>query len=159
MNQAANTIELYVAQANPKETARALEKLGAPKVTSNKDLLSKLEFATRKFGTKVYEKLAEVETPYRSLILTEYEKHKEKKSGCDGCGGTCGQGKSNACGCSHGFNGDNWNGGNSDNNSDDDANAQQIEILKKSESHRTMMFVAIGASVITAIVVAMAVKK
>lgn len=77
------SIETYIAMNNPKATARVLEELGAPRITSNEDLLNKVHFATKQFGLKAFEKLAEIDTPYRKLILSQF-----------------GESKSNACGCS-----------------------------------------------------------
>ena len=80
------SIETYVTVSNPHEVMRILKELGAPAVTSNEDLLNKVHYATDKFGAKMFERLADIETPYRSLILTEYEKERggEKKSNCSG---------------------------------------------------------------------------
>ncbi len=94
------TIEKYVAINNPQEAAKVIYELGAPKVTSNQDLLSKLNHATKQFGDKAFEKLAQIETPYRSLILT----YSEKKSNCSGdC--KCSEKKSGCCGGASGVNG------------------------------------------------------
>ena len=66
----------------------ALEALGAPKVISDDDLLKKVHYATKQFGIKAYEKLAEVDTPYRKLILSEMsEKHSNCGGGCSNCSG------------------------------------------------------------------------
>ena len=88
----AQTIETYIAINNPKATARALEEMGAPKVKSNEDLLAKVHFATDKFGMKAFEKLAQIDTPYRKLILSTLETKSNCGGGCSGCG------KSNAGG-------------------------------------------------------------
>ncbi len=112
------SIEHYIARNSPEETKKILERMGSPKIKNNQDLLKRVHEATNKFGMDAFSKLAEIETPYRSLILSEYEKSKaasgEKKSnccgggssgidgestsGCSGCGGKCGGGSSNADG-------------------------------------------------------------
>ena len=87
-NNNALTIESYIATNNPKESVRILREFGAPatKAGDYKDLLNKLHLATDKFGMRALEKMASIETPYRSLILTEYAKnHTEEKSNCGGC--------------------------------------------------------------------------
>lgn len=92
------TIEEYIALNNPKATARVIEAMGAPKIIPGdmKDLNKKVLYATNTFGLKAYEKLAEIDTPYRKLILSTIS---EGKSNCAGCGGGCG-GHSNCSGCS-----------------------------------------------------------
>lgn len=77
------SIETYIAKENPKAVAKLLTDMGAPAITSNEDLLSKIHYATDKYGRKVFEKLAKIETPMRSLILTFNES--ESKSNCGGC--------------------------------------------------------------------------
>lgn len=82
------TIETYIALNNPQGAAKVLAELGAPRIISNDDLLNKIHFATKQFGEKAFDKLAQIDTPYRRLILTEYSKNKH--SNCSGCGGSCG---------------------------------------------------------------------
>ncbi len=80
------TIEKYIATNNQREAMLLLKSLGAPKPKNEADLINKLEIATVKFGDKVFEQLAEIDTPYRRLILS---KSSETKSNCSGCGGKC----------------------------------------------------------------------
>lgn len=89
LHKPVETIECYIAKNNPKAVAEVLYELGAPKVTSNQDLLAKIHYATEKFGMKAFEKLAEIDTPYRRLILTHHLPE-EKKSNCGGCSGADG---------------------------------------------------------------------
>jgi len=80
-----SSIETYIATENPKEVAALLREMGAPAITSQEDLLAKVRYATDKFGRKAFERLAKIDTPMRSLILTFNES--EKKSNCGGCSG------------------------------------------------------------------------
>jgi len=80
-----SSIETYIATENPKEVAKLLREMGAPAITSQEDLLAKVHYATDKYGRKAFERLAKIDTPMRSLILTFNES--EKKSNCGGCSG------------------------------------------------------------------------
>ena len=80
-----SSIETYIATENPKEVAKLLREMGAPAITSQEDLLAKVQYATDKYGRKAFERLAKIDTPMRSLILTFNES--EKKSNCGGFSG------------------------------------------------------------------------
>jgi len=88
------TIEKYIALNNPREVAAILEAHGSRKI--NKDnIIDVIHRFTEKKGDFAFQELAKIDTPYKRLILSTIE---EKKSGCAGCGGTCGEKKSNCCG-------------------------------------------------------------
>lgn len=151
------SIETYVTVSNPHEVMRILKELGAPAVTSNEDLLNKVHYATDKFGAKMFERLADIETPYRSLILTEYEKERggEKKSNCSGgCSGCDGK-YSNCSGCHSNANGDEgWN--------DEIENIPQTGVSKSTPApagnlHQHLMVA--GVVLVGVIAIAMVVKK
>lgn len=89
------TIEQYLALNNPRAVAEVLEANGSRKI-DKKNIMDVLVRFTEKKGDYAFEQLAKIDTPYRRLILSQIE---ETKSGCSGCGGTCGgEKKSNCCG-------------------------------------------------------------
>ncbi len=88
------TIEQYIALNNPRGVAEVLEANGSRKV-DKKNIMDVLVRFTEKKGDYAFEQLSKIDTPYRRLILSQIE---ETKSGCAGCGGTCGEKKSNCCG-------------------------------------------------------------
>lgn len=89
------TIEQYIALNNPREVAAILELNGSRKI-DKKNILDVLTRFTDKKGDSAYEQLSKIDTPYRRLILSQIKE--EEKSGCSGCGGSCGEKKSNCCG-------------------------------------------------------------
>lgn len=113
------SIEQYVAVENPRAASQMLTKYGIPPATSLKDLAEKMEVVTYKYRALAFADLANIDTPYRRLILDSINtdvavakllpenvsncdggcscKSKvEEKSNCTGCNGTCGEKKSNA---------------------------------------------------------------
>lgn len=92
------TIEEYIALNNPREVAAVLEANGSRKI-DKKNILEVVHRFTDKKGDYAFEQLSKIDTPYRRLILSQI-KEEEKKSGCSGCGGTCGEKKSGCCGSS-----------------------------------------------------------
>lgn len=89
------SIEKYIALNNPREVAAILEAHGSRKIDKT-NILDVVHRFTDKKGDFAFEELAKIDTPYRRLILSTIKE--EKKSGCAGCGGTCGEKKSNCCG-------------------------------------------------------------
>ena len=89
------TIEEYIALNNPREVAAVLESNGSRKI-DKKNILEVVHRFTDKKGDYAFELLSKIDTPYRRLILSQIKE--EPKSGCSGCGGTCGEKKSNCCG-------------------------------------------------------------
>lgn len=113
------SIEQYIAVENPKASSQFLTKYGVPAATSLKDLAEKMEVITYKYRDLAFADLATIDTPYRRLIMDSVNTKvavatlvpenvsncdgacscndkAEKKSNCTGCGGTCGDKKSNA---------------------------------------------------------------
>ena len=88
------TIEEYLVLNNPREVAALLESHGSRPV-NKKNIREIIQRFTDKKGDFAYYELAKIDTPYKRLILSTIE---ENKSGCSGCGGTCGEKKSNCCG-------------------------------------------------------------
>ncbi len=85
------TIEKYIATNNQPEAMLFLKNLGAPKPKDEKDLVNKLQIATLKFGDKAFEQLAEIDTPYRRLILSKSSESKSNcGGGCEKCSGADG---------------------------------------------------------------------
>ncbi len=94
------SIEQYVAVANPKAASQLLVKYGVPAANDLRDLCQKLEVITYKYRDLALNDLSTIDTPYRRLILDNQDIivkqiPAEVKSNCDGCGGTCGDKKSN----------------------------------------------------------------
>lgn len=112
------SIEQYVAAENPRAANQMLTKYGMPPATSLKDLAEKLSVVTFKYRALAFADLATIDTPYRRLIMDSVNtevavatllpenvsnceggcgcKSKvEEKSNCTGCGGTCGDKKTN----------------------------------------------------------------
>lgn len=98
------SIEEYVALNNPKASKQLLAKYGIPNPTSVEDMVTKVEFITKKYREDGLAEIASIDTPYRRLILasidnSDDEKQEEVKtesrSNCVGCGGACGAKKSN----------------------------------------------------------------
>ena len=91
------SIESYVARNNPSEVILALKEMGSPDPIDKQDLLYKIHVATEKFGEKAFKRLAEIDTPYKQMILAyAAQPEKEKKSNCCGANG---EEKSNCSGC------------------------------------------------------------
>lgn len=110
------SIEQYVAVENPKAASQFLTKYGVPQATSLKDLADKMEVITYKYRELALADLANIDTPYRRLIMDSVNtevavatlipenvinydggcscknKKEEKKSNCSG---DCGCKKSN----------------------------------------------------------------
>lgn len=73
--------EEYILLNNPTGVKKVLEDLGAPAIKDKETLIRALAYAVsdNKLADKTYSKLAQIETPYRSLILTEAEKNSDCK--------------------------------------------------------------------------------
>lgn len=80
------SIESYIADQNPTEVMALLKEMGCPKPKNFDDMVAKLHIATKKYGEKAFERLAEIDTPYRSLILASQEDEKSNCSGGCKCG-------------------------------------------------------------------------
>jgi len=79
------SIEKYVALNNPKAAKEFLSKYGFEPASSIDDLVYKVESASLHFREKALEDLANIDTPYRRLILSSTESVDEGKSNCCGC--------------------------------------------------------------------------
>ena len=88
------SIEQYVAVENPKAASQFLTKYGVPQATSLKDLADKMEVVTYKYRELALADLANIDTPYRRLIMDSVNTEvavatliPENVSNCDGgCG-------------------------------------------------------------------------
>ncbi len=96
------SIEQYVTINNPNAASQLLVKYGVQPATSLQDLSQKVEMITYKYKDLAFMDLANIDTPYRRLILSSNQNllaseqlPTEAKSNCTGCGGTCGEKKSN----------------------------------------------------------------
>lgn len=90
------TIEEYVAINNPKQADALIRKYGIPPSRSYRDLVAKLRALTKRKKEEAFIELAKIETPYRSLLLSNSE---EDNSNACGCSGADGETKSNCAGC------------------------------------------------------------
>ncbi len=96
------SIEQYITINNPNAASQLLVKYGVQPATSLQDLSQKVEMITYKYKELAFMDLANIDTPYRRLILSSNQNllaseqlPSEPKSNCSGCGGTCGEKKSN----------------------------------------------------------------
>ncbi len=99
------SIEQYITINNPNAASQLLVKYGVQPATSLQDLSQKVEMITYKYKDLAFMDLANIDTPYRRLILSSNQNllaseqlPTEVKSNCTGCGGTCGAKTSGADG-------------------------------------------------------------
>lgn len=94
-------IEHYVASNNIDGVNRMLNKYGVPTAKDTADAIQKLRYLLKSKGNEAMQELLSIATPYRDMVVAV--------QGTD-------EGKSNACGCGSGFDGENKSncGGNSD---------------------------------------------
>jgi hypothetical protein len=124
------SIEHYIATNNPLELNYLLNKRGIPSAKNVPDAIKKLRYVMTKEGNNVLKEIAEINTPYRDLILSAIDKKEEK---------------SNACGCSS-FNGEtfsNCEGGNCKckSNFDDDGKSDDSKKNIKSNEDKIEKFI------------------
>lgn len=103
-----HSIESYIAINNPSATVSVLNTFGVPSIKGGdtETLLKRVHEATIKIGLPFLKKMAKVDTPYRSLILSEAIIPVENTSNCCGingehtseCSGGCSSNKSNTVG-------------------------------------------------------------
>lgn len=98
------SIEHYIATNNPDASQKLLEKYKIPKAIDMTDLIAKVHYVVRKNKDFAITDLANIDTPYRQLILSTIKpvvvtETKEVMSNACGCSGIDGE-TSNACGCS-----------------------------------------------------------
>ncbi len=98
------TIEHYVSTNNPNEAQKFLEKYKIPRGYNMSDLIDKVHYVTRKHKDFAFNELAQIDTPYRQLILStvkpEIIEVKKEVVASNACGCSGADGTSNACGCS-----------------------------------------------------------
>ena len=105
----------YVASNNPNGAAGVIEHFKLPAPRNQNDIARGLRYVMMTQGEEGFHEIAKVH-PDRNLILDVNSleaKTEENKSSCDGnC--SCNEKKSNACGCSSGFDGSENNAPNQD---------------------------------------------
>lgn len=93
------SIEHYLASNNPMSVNQLLQKNGLKNQVDVLGMIKGLQFLINKKGNAIVSDLADIDTPYKSLILAKYLPSGEIKSNACGCSGFNGEEKSNCAGC------------------------------------------------------------
>jgi hypothetical protein len=123
------SIEHYIATNNPSELNSLLNKRGIPSAKNVPDAINKLRYVMSKEGNNALKEIAEINTPYKDLIISAIDKKEEKSNAC-GCSSFNGENNSNCdganCKCKSNFD-DNKEVKKDENKKDIKANEDKIE--------------------------------
>ena len=85
------TIEKYIADNSPREVVAILEANGAQRKITKDNIEEVLLRYTKAKGDVAFSQLAQIDTPYKRLILSSVPEKKSGACGCSNCSGVDGE--------------------------------------------------------------------